>query len=132
MVEQTVFGVVVAASSGDRDAARLAVLRLLAERPDLSQRDLAERLGLSVGKANYIIRALIDKGFVKVRNFRRSDNKLAYTYVLTPSGFRVKLQLTRAFLARKEAEFAALSQIISELRQEFAPTGNTSTHTSDP
>ena len=73
-------------ASDDSDAARLAVLRLLAEQPQLSQRDLAVALGVSLGKTNYVLHALLDKGLLKVRNFRRSDNKVAYAYVLTPRG----------------------------------------------
>lgn len=107
-------------SHGDVTAARLAMLRLLEHHPDLSQRDLSEALGLSLGKTNYVIRALLDKGLVKVRNFRRSGNKLAYAYVLTPTGFAEKLRLTRAFLTRKEAEFEQLQQTIETLRAELS------------
>ncbi len=103
----------------DADVARLAVLRLLAEEPQLSQRELSLALGLSLGKTHYLLHALLDKGLVKVRNFRRSDRKLAYAYVLTPQGMRQKLQLTRDFLARKEAEFEALKVTIEGLRNEI-------------
>jgi EPS-associated MarR family transcriptional regulator len=121
MVEQTVLTAgLLNVPPGDRDAAKLAVLRLLAERPDLSQRELAERLGVSIGKANYIVRALIDKGLIKARNFRRSDNKLAYAYVLTPGGINAKIQLTRAFLTRKEAEFVSLREQIAALHGELS------------
>lgn len=104
------------------DAVRLAALRVLAERPDLSQRQLAELLGVSLGKTHYVLRALLDRGLVKARNFRRSDHKAAYAYVLTPSGLGEKLRLTRAFLARKEAEFDALQRTIASLRQELKDT----------
>ena len=97
---------------------RLRILRLLTESPDLSQRELAHRLGLSLGKMNYCLRALIDKGWVKVNNFRNSQNKLAYAYVLTPSGFRAKGSATTAFLRRKQEEFAELERQIAELRRE--------------
>ena len=109
------------AASGDSDGARLAVLRLLAAQPDLSQRQLSEMLGLSLGKTHYLLHALLDKGLVKVRNFRRSDRKLAYAYVLTPSGLRERVRMTRAFLARKEAEFEALEKTITALRTELTP-----------
>ena len=101
------------------DAARLAALRLLADQPQLSQRELSAALGLSLGKTHYVLHALLDKGLVKARNFKRSDNKLAYAYVLTPSGLHERLRLTRAFLARKETEFVALEQSIADLRAEL-------------
>jgi len=105
---------------GDSEAARLAVLRLLDQRPELSQRELSEQLGLSLGKAHYVLHSLLDRGLVKAGNFRRSDNKLAYAYVLTPTGLREKMRLTRAFLTRKEAEFEVLRQTITSLRDELA------------
>jgi EPS-associated MarR family transcriptional regulator len=105
---------------GDAVAARLAVLRLLEQRPDLSQRDLSKALGLSLGKAHYVLHALLDKGQVKARNFRRSDKKSAYAYVLTPSGVREKMRLTHAFLSRKEAEFEQLRLVIASLKTELA------------
>lgn len=109
------------AAPDDLDGARLAVLRLLAAQPDLSQRQLSEMLGLSLGKTHYLLHALLDKGLVKVRNFRRSDRKLAYAYVLTPSGLRERVRMTRVFLARKEAEFEALEKTIAALRIELTP-----------
>lgn len=101
------------------EAARLAVLRALAAQPDLSQRALSAALGLSLGKTHYVLHALLDKGLVKVRNFRRSQKKLSYAYVLTPSGMTEKLRLTMRFLARKEAEFEALQGTIAALRSEL-------------
>jgi EPS-associated MarR family transcriptional regulator len=105
---------------GDVEGARLAVLRLLGERPEMSQRELSEALGLSLGKTHYVLHALLDRGLVKARNFRRSDRKLAYAYVLTPTGLKEKLLLTKAFLARKEAEFEALRRTIAALKSELA------------
>ena len=99
---------------------RLRLLRLLTESPELSQRDLAQRLGLSLGKTNYCLRALIDKGWVKVNNFRNSNNKLAYAYVLTPNGLGAKASATTAFLRRKQEEFALLGREIEELREEIS------------
>lgn len=99
-------------------AATLDALRLLAERPDLSQRQLSKALGLSLGKTHYVLHALLDKGLVKIRNFKRNDNKLAYAYLLTPKGMKEKLHLTRTFLARKESEFELLRDTIEKLRQE--------------
>ena len=95
------------------------LLQQIATQSSASQRGLAVRLGVSVGKLNYCLRALVDKGWVKASNFRRSDNKLAYVYLLTPSGVSAKLQLTRDFLARKEHEFEQLQADISELRLEL-------------
>jgi EPS-associated MarR family transcriptional regulator len=105
---------------GDADGARLAVLRLLAQQPQLSQRELSQALGLSLGKTHYVLHALLDKGLVKARNFRRSDRKLAYAYVLTPGGLREKMKLTRSFLQRKEAEFESLKRNIAALKSELA------------
>lgn len=101
------------------DAVRLLAFRLLSEEPTLSQRELAERLGVSLGKTHYVLRALLDKGWIKMSNFRRSDNKLAYRYLLTPAGLREKAALTRRFLARKEAEYKALKATIDELRRHL-------------
>jgi EPS-associated MarR family transcriptional regulator len=105
---------------------RLRILRLLTDSPDLSQRELALRLGLSLGKTNYCLRALIDKGWVKVNNFRNSQNKMAYAYVLTPSGFSAKGAATASFLRRKQEEYSRLEQEISELRAEVATRGDDS------
>lgn len=101
------------------------LLRHLEVAADSSQRDLAQRLGVSVGKINYCLRAVVDRGWVKVNNFRRADNKWAYTYLLTPSGVNAKLRLTRTFLARKEQEFEALQREIEVLRAELAPNQST-------
>ena len=104
---------------GDAEGARLAVLRLLEQRPDMSQRELSGALGLSLGRTHYVLHALLDKGLVKARNFRRSDNRLAYAYVLTPIGMREKLRLTRAFLKRKQIEFEQLRHSIALLQSEL-------------
>ncbi len=112
-------------SAVDPDAAAtLDALRLLAERPEMSQRQLSQELGLSLGKTHYVLHALLDKGLVKIKNFKRSDNKLAYAYLLTPRGLSEKLRLTRSFLARKEAEFETLKATIAQLRQEVAANHN--------
>ena len=102
----------------DTDTTALSALRLLASQPALSQRQLSRELGLSLGKTHYVLHALLDKGFVKIENFKRNDKKLAYAYLLTPKGLRAKLRLTRGFLARKEAEFERLQATIARLRQE--------------
>ena len=103
-----------------RDETELQVLRELEQEPQLNQRSLAERLGLSLGKANYCLRALVSKGLVKISNFRRSDNKLAYSYLLTPSGIQEKARLTVAFLKRKRQEYEQLQSEIEKLKNEVA------------
>lgn len=100
--------------------ASLELLRLLEEEPELSQRELARRMGVSLGKTHYLLRALLEKGLVKANNFRASERKLGYAYVLTPSGVRERMELTRAFLARKEHEYVELRAQISRLRAELA------------
>ena len=122
MIEQAAPLRVDAPAHGDAEAARLAVLRLLEQRPEMSQRELSEALGLSLGKTHYVLHSLLDRGLVKAGNFRRSGNKLAYAYVLTPTGLREKLRLTRAFLSRKEAEFEQLRHTIAALRSELVDT----------
>jgi len=96
------------------------LLRQIADERSASQRVLADRLGVSVGKINYCLRAIVDKGWVKVNNFRRADNKWTYSYLLTPSGVAAKMRLTRAFLERKEREFEQLQVEIERLRQEVS------------
>jgi len=100
------------------DDTRYRLLRLLTEHPQHSQRELARELGLSLGKTNYCLRALAEKGWIKVQNFRNSDNKLAYAYVLTPSGAMAKIRATGDFLRRKQGEYARLEREIAELRRE--------------
>lgn len=110
------------------DEIRYRILRELERDPQLSQRELAESLGVSVGKTNYCVRALVDKGLVKVENFRRSGNKLAYAYQLTPRGIADKARVTRRFLQIKLKEYETLQSEIEELRQEVAgsePSGAT-------
>ncbi|WP_334062907.1 MarR family EPS-associated transcriptional regulator [Limimaricola cinnabarinus] len=99
---------------------RFRLLRLLEAEPNLSQRQIAAELGLSLGRANYLLRALIEKGQVKAGNFRVSRNKLAYAYLLTPSGLEEKARLASGFLKRKLAEHAALQAEIQALQQEMA------------
>lgn len=100
------------------DEIRLRILRELENDPGLSQRDLAKALGVSLGKTNYCIRALVEKGLVKVENFRKSDNKLAYAYQLTPRGVSDKARITRQYLQIKLREYKALETEIEILRKE--------------
>ena len=97
----------------------LKLLRHLAENPQVSQRELAEHLGVSLGKANYCLEALVEKGLVKARNFKNNANKRAYLYLLTPSGFRAKAEISVRFLHRKIEEHEALRAEIEELRKEL-------------
>lgn len=119
MNELTELPAVTGSLGTDQEASRLTVLRLLADQPGLSQRDLSRAIGVSLGKTHYVLHALLDKGLLKAHNFRRSDNKIAYAYVLTPRGISEKLRMTRSFLRRKEAEFDALRQTIAGLRSEL-------------
>jgi EPS-associated MarR family transcriptional regulator len=93
-------------------------MRLMGERPTMSQRELASSLGISVGKANYCVRALIAKGLVKAQNYRNSENKLAYLYLLTPAGLVAKVELTKAYLALKLSEYERLRLEIEWLQDE--------------
>jgi EPS-associated MarR family transcriptional regulator len=100
------------------DEIHLKVLRLLQDSPQLNQREMAEALGVSLGKTNYCLKALMDKGYVKMQNFMSSHNKLAYSYLLTPSGISEKAHLTTQFFKRKVAEYEALKNEIDALRLE--------------
>lgn len=94
------------------------LLRLLEAKPELSQRDLSRELGASLGKVNYCLNALVDKGLIKVRNFRNNDNKLSYAYLLTPRGIKSKATITAQFLQRKMAEYESLKTEIALLKRE--------------
>ncbi|NKX41423.1 MarR family EPS-associated transcriptional regulator [Rhodobacteraceae bacterium R_SAG2] len=100
---------------------RFRVMRELEADPKLSQRDLARALGISLGVVNYCLKGLIEKGQVKVGNFRASRNKLRYTYVLTPRGVLAKAKLTTAFLKRRMVEHEALIAEIEALQREINP-----------
>jgi EPS-associated MarR family transcriptional regulator len=94
------------------------VLKALEGNPNATQRELSRSLGISLGKANYCMQALIAKGWVKVKNFRNSRNKTAYAYLLTPRGVEYKANLAARFLRRKSEEFEALKHEIEQLRCE--------------
>ena len=102
------------------DETHYKLLRRLEANPNTSQRKLAKALGISLGRTNFCLKAIIDKGWVKARNFRRSDNKLAYFYVLTPKGLRAKTKLTANYLKRKLQEYDALQREIEQLQREAA------------
>ena len=94
------------------------VLKIINERPDITQRELASQLDLSLGCINYCLTALVEKGFVKARNFRENSSKLKYIYLLTPSGIKEKTELTYRFLQRKMQEYEDLKFEIEGLKQE--------------
>jgi EPS-associated MarR family transcriptional regulator len=96
------------------------VLRMLQDNPDMTQREIAERLGVSTSGMNYCLNALIDKGWVKVHNFSQSKNKFGYIYVLTPQGIVEKMTLASRFLMRKQAEYEALRAEIDGLTEELS------------
>ena len=104
------------------EEAHLRILKIVNTEPDISQRQLAIRLGVSLGKTNFLIKSLLEKGLIKAGNFRRSENKLGYAYLLTPKGLGAKVRMTRAYLARKEAEYEALQAEIRSLKQEVTST----------
>ena len=108
-----------ALNTGARDELRLRVLRALQANPELSQRQLAAELGVSLGGVNYALKALIERGFVKADNFRKSGSKVAYLYVLTPKGLAEKGALATAFLGRKLEEYEVLRQEIEALKGEI-------------
>ncbi len=100
-----------------KEDTRFRVLTLLESKPDLNQREMAKALGVSLGGVNYCLRALVDKGLVKMHNFQENENKLGYAYLLTPSGMAEKLALTANFLQRKQQEYTALKAEIEALQK---------------
>lgn len=102
----------------DKEDVDFRALRLLQSNPEMSQRELARALGVSLGGTNYCLKALITKGWIKMQNFSHSRNKLGYVYVLTPRGIARKAELAGRFLKRKMEEYEALSAEIASLRDE--------------
>lgn len=102
------------------DEYRYKILKLVSGNPEISQRELAQQLGVSLGRANYCLKALIEKGVLKAANFRNSKNKLAYMYLLTPEGMELKARITVQYLKLKIQEYEALQTEIEELRHEAA------------
>ena len=93
-------------------------LKILEQQPDLTQRQLAEALGVSLGKTHYLVKSLIDVGWVKLDNFQKSNNKWGYAYLLTPMGIAEKTAITSRFLERKRREYNALHDEIAQLQEE--------------
>lgn len=102
------------------ESTRYRLLKLLETHPGLSQRQLARELGISLGKVNFCLSALIEKGLLKASNFRNSQNKLAYMYLLTPAGVEEKTRITLQYLKIKMREYETLQSEIDELRREAA------------
>lgn len=105
------------------EEAHYKLMRLLEANPGMSQRELARHLGISLGKVNYCLRAVVSKGWIKATNFRNSRNKAAYSYLLTPRGLEMKARLTARFLSIKMQEYEALRAEIAEMRREAEREG---------
>lgn len=101
------------------EQAKLKILQQLAVKPDSSQRDLAQAVGISLGRVNYCLQALVEKGCIKMHNFQNKKNKLVYAYLLTPAGIKEKMLLTKHFLARKMGEYEAMRAEIEALQTEI-------------
>ncbi len=110
------------------DEYRYKILKVLEANPEISQRDLARELEISLGRVNFCLKALIDVGLLKATNFRNSQNKLAYMYLLTPKGVEEKSLITARFLKLKLQEHAALQAEIEELRKDVSQTVNIQLH----
>jgi EPS-associated MarR family transcriptional regulator len=102
----------------------LKVLRAIEDNPEVTQRELAKNLGVSLGKINYCIKALIDRGWIKANNFKNSNNKAAYAYLLTPRGIEEKARITVRFLRQRVQEYEQLKREIAELEAEVNGTGS--------
>jgi len=105
------------------DESRYRILRLIEHNPAISQREIARKLGISLGKVNFCLQALIDKGILKANTFLNSRNKRAYIYVLTPHGIRERARITVRFLTRKIAEYEAIRQEIADLTEHARQLG---------
>ena len=108
---------------GPNEEIRYRLLKYLAEHPEATQRELARELGMSLGKINYCLKAVMRKGWVKARNFRNSKKKAAYLYILTPKGIEEKVNVTTDFLRRKVLEYDVLSKEIERLTAEVKELG---------
>lgn len=102
------------------DSLSFQVMKVLENTPKQSQRDLSVICGVSLGSLHYCLNSLIAKGYVKAKNFKNAQNKLAYAYILTPSGITLKKELTLAFLRRKQVEYEELRKEIKSLEADLA------------
>jgi len=114
------------------DSARYQLLKLLEAQPDLTQRELAQAMGVSVGKVNYCLKALLDVGLIKMENFKNSRNKAAYLYLLTPKGIEEKARVTKRFLRQKIEDYEKIRRELDELIEETSITNATSLHSKEP
>ena len=103
-----------------QDEISYKLLKIVEEEPHLSQREIAARMGISLGKANYCLKSLIEKGFIKARNFYNSNHKVAYVYMLTPTGLEEKASVTYRFLKRKLQEYEEIKDELERLKAETA------------
>lgn len=110
------------------DETRYRILKMLEADPQASQRRIADELGISLGRVNYCLQKLIDKGLVKVNNFRKSDHKRAYLYLLTPRGIEERARVTLRFLKVKMSEYEILKRELEELEREAASARKAETH----
>lgn len=101
-----------------QESTKYKIFKIIANKPDLTQRELAKELGISLGKANYCLRALIDKGWIKAENFRQNPHKIRYLYKLTPGGIEEKARVTSRFLKQKLREYEEIKAEIEQLRKE--------------
>jgi len=101
------------------DELSVKLFRELEKTPEQSQRALSQSCGVSLGSIHYCLNALIEKGYVKAKNFKNAENKLAYAYIITPSGIKLKKELTIAFLKRKQAEYETLQKEIKALEKDL-------------
>lgn len=102
------------------DELQHSIFKIIEKDPSINQRELSKALGISLGKANYCLRALVGKGWVKVNNFRNNRNKLSYAYILTPAGIEEKASVTMRYLRRKMEEYDALKKAVEELKKEVS------------
>lgn len=101
------------------EASRYALLKLIQAQPEISQRELAKRVGMSLGKVNYSLKTLVENGFVVLQCFKKNDKKLGYAYLLTPVGIEEKTRIAMNFLRSKETQYASIQEEIATLRQEI-------------
>lgn len=113
-------------ATGLSEETRYKMMRLLAANPQMSQRDVARELGISLGKVNYCLKALLQRGWVKAHNFKNSRNKAAYMYLLTPRGIEAKARLAVGFLSIKKHEYESLRLEIEQIRMDLAERGRES------
>ena len=105
------------------EATHYRLLKLLQDNPELTQRELAQQMGVSLGKTNYCLKALVEKGLIKAANFKNNPNKKQYAYLLTPKGIEEKARITLHFLKRKQQEYEVLRDEIERLHSEVSQLG---------